>query len=200
MWVQRWVLFVKPGLMAEAVAHLKTAPPREGVTFRLLRPISGVEAGTKVIAEASFDDPDAQFAPDSNPQPPNEWMQRWIELSRYRGIHELYQVQHTVEAEGEPGLWVDRRVRWVKDGKRGEALRHWRQSPSLSGVSLRVLTPRTGDKADNILVAELTFDSLAEFTTGVSEMLATPEGGAWAASVKALEMHEPTVELLRVVS
>jgi hypothetical protein len=47
-------MFVKPGLMAEAVAHLKTAPPQEGVTFRLLRPISGEEAGTKLIVEASL--------------------------------------------------------------------------------------------------------------------------------------------------
>jgi hypothetical protein len=177
------------------------APPQEGVTLRLLQPISGEEAGNTLIAEASFDDPDAQYAPLSNPQPPNEWMQRWIELSQYRGNQELYQVRHAVEAEGAPGLWVERRVRWVQDGKRGEALDRWRNAPSVpvSGRSGRVLTPRTGAKAGNILVIESTFDSLAEWETSLRALLDTPEARAWADSVKALEMHEPTTELLRVV-
>ena len=202
MWVRRRVMFVKPGLMAQAVAHLKTAPSQEGVTVRLLRPTSGVEASTTLIAEVSFADPDTQFASWSNPQPPGEWMQRWRELSQSRGIHELYQVRHTVEAEGAPGLWVDRRVRWVQDGKRGEALTRWRRSPPVSvpGASFRVLTTRTGKMAGNILVVESTFDSLAEFETSLGEMLATPKGSQWAASVKDLELHEPTMELLRVVA
>jgi hypothetical protein len=199
MWVRRWILYVKPGLMAEAVAHVKTVPPEEGVTYRLLRPISGPEAGDKLIVEASFEDPDAQYASVSDPQPPNEWMQHWIELSQNRGIHELYQVRHAVETEGVEGLWVERRVRWVQDGKRGEALRRWRQSPPVPGSSWRVLTPRTGKMIGNILVIETACDSLTEWGTNLSEMLSTPEGSAWAASVKALEMHEPTMELLRVV-
>jgi hypothetical protein len=194
-------MYIKPGRMAEAVAHLKTAPPQEGVAYRLLRPISGAEAARKVIIEASFDDPDAQYASLSAPQPPGDWMQRWIELSQHRGIQELYQVRHAVEAEGAPGLWVDRRVRWMQDGKRGEAIRRWRQSPMTppSGGSLRILAPRTGKKAGNLLVVESTFDSLTEMDANLSEMLSMPEDRAWAGSVKELEMHEPTVELLRMV-
>ena len=192
-------MYIKPGRVAEAVAHLKTVPPQEGDPFRLLRPISGVEAGDKLIAEASFDDPDAQYAPLSDPQPPNEWTQHWIKLSQNRGIHERYRVQHEVEAEGAPRLWVERRIRWVQDGKRSEALRRWRQSPPVPGASFRVLTPSMGEKAGNILVVENTFDSLAKWRTSLSEMLSTPEGSAWAASVKALEMHESTMEFLRVV-
>jgi len=202
MWVQRCVAFAKPGLMAEAVAHLKTAPPEEGVTIRLLRPISGAEAGTKLIYEASFEDLDAQLASWADPQPPSEWMQRWIGLSQSRGIWELYRVQHVVEAEGTVGRWVDRRVRWVKDGWRGEAIRRWRHISAMPGpqTSMRLLTPWTGDKVGNILVVEQTFDSLTEWWTDLSEMLSTPEGRALSASYKTLELHEPTAELLRVVS
>jgi len=199
MWVRRWILYIKPGRMAEAVAHLKTAPPEEGVTVRLLRPICGAQAGETLIAEASFDDPDAQYAPLSDPQPPNEWMQRWIEISQSRGTHELYQVEFTVETEGTPGLWIDRRVRWVKDGWRGEALKRWQQAPLKlpPGTALRILTPCTGELIGNVLVVETTFESLTESET--TEMLSQPEGRIWATSVKALEMHEPTLELLRVV-
>jgi hypothetical protein len=199
MWVRRWILYVKPGRMAEAVAHVKTVPPEEGVTYRMLRPITGPDAGDTLIVEASFEDPDAQYASVSDPQPPNEWMQHWIELSQNRGIHELYEVQYAVETEGAPGLWVDRRVRWVHRVHRSEALRRWRDVPIAPGESYRVLTPRTGDKAGNILVAESTFDSLTEMDANLSEMLSTPEGRALAKSVKELEMHEPTMELLRVV-
>lgn len=201
MWVRRWILYVKSGLMAEAVAHVKTVPPEEGVTYRMLRPISGPQALDTLIVEASFEDTDAQYAAVSDPQPADEWIRRWIELSQNRSIHELYQVQHTVEAEGAPGLWVERRVRWVQDGKRGEALDRWRNAPSVpvSGGSGRVLTPRTGEMIGNILVTESTFDSLAEWETNLRALLDTPEARAWADSVKALEMHEPTMELLRVV-
>jgi hypothetical protein len=187
--------------MAEAVAHVKTVPPEEGVTYRMLRPISGPQPLDTLIVEASFEDPDAQYAAVSDPQPAGEWIRRWIDLSQNRSIHELYEVQHTVEGEGAPGLWVDRRVRWVHRAHRSEALRRWRDVPWVpaSGESYRVLTPRTGDKASNILVVEQTFDSLVEADTTGSEMLSTPEGRAWANSVKELEMHEPIMELLRVV-
>jgi hypothetical protein len=202
MWVRRWVVLVKPELMAEAVAHLRAAPPQEGVTTRVLRPISGAEAASKLVYEKAFEDPDAQIASWADPQPPDEWKRRWIELSQNRGVLELYQVQHTVEAEGEPGLWVDRRVRWVRDGWRAEALKRWRHAPAVpvSGVSIRLLTPSTGEKAAGILVVESTFDSLVEFTAALRKVMATPEGDAWRASVKSLELHEPTKELLRVVS
>lgn len=100
-----------------------------------------------------------------------------------------------------PGLWVKRRIRWVQDGKRGEVLRRWQKSPPVhvSGRSWRVLTPSMGEKAGNILIVETTFDSLAEWRTNLREMLSIPEGSAWATSVKALEMHKLTMELLHVV-
>jgi len=202
MWVHRLVALVKPGLMAEAVAHAKTAPPEEGVTYRMLRPVTGEDAGNKLIFEFSFEDPDAYFSWLGNPQPPDEWMKHWIELSQFRGLHELYEVEHSVEAEGKPGTWVDRRIRYVKDRRRGEMITLWRGVSALpvAGFSLRVLTPRTGERDGDILIIETTATSLVELEKAIGAFGSSPEGSAFVLQLHALEQCMATRELLRVVT
>jgi len=53
MWVYRGVIYVKPGYIAEAIAHVKSAPPVEGVAVRVLRPVNGSEAATKLVFDFS---------------------------------------------------------------------------------------------------------------------------------------------------
>jgi hypothetical protein len=201
MWVFRSVLFIKPGLMTEAVAHQKAQPRPEWVRWRLLRPLTGPEAGNQLVTEFTFEDIDAAITSYSNPGPADEWTRRWVELNENRGIHELYQVQHDVPAAGESGLWVDRRIRYVKDRRRGEMIALWRGGSALdvAGGSLRVLTPRTGEADGDILVVETTCSSLVELDKAAGAFISTPEGKTFVQQLFALEQRTATRELLCVV-
>lgn len=204
MWVYRGVIYVKPGYIAEAIAHVKSAPPVEGVAVRVLRPVNGSEAATKLVFDFSFEDVDAYFASRGRPGPANAWMQRWIELNQSRGEYELYQVVHEVPSKGAPGAWVQRRVRWMKPGARNEWVSLVRDASPLpwtgySGYSFRVLYPRTGKEIGDILIDEVTFSSLAEHDAFIRDAVQASETPPWVKRLGELERRQSDVELYRVV-
>ena len=63
--------FIKPGLMDQAFAHAASQPVPEGMTRRILRPITGSESTTKLVIERGFDGEiaDAGYAAMTKPQP-----------------------------------------------------------------------------------------------------------------------------------
>jgi hypothetical protein len=200
MWVYRSVLYIKPGLMAEAIANLKDNPLPEGSLVRLLRPINGAEAANQLIQEIEFEDIDAVAANYGRPGPLDERVMRLVELNQNRAHRELYRVLHDVPCEGAPGLWVDRRTRYCPRARRDEALELWRTLPRLPmpGYSLRVLLPRTSSEREEPLVVEMTAASLEE-----GEAFDTagywPEFPEWVKKVLACEEGFPKRDLLRVV-
>ena len=201
MWVHRGVLYIKPGLMAEAIAHAKTVSVPEGEHGRMLRPINGPEAMTQLIVESEFEDIDAAFASHGRPGPvDDDWWRRWLELNQNRGCYELYQVLHTVSGDGPPGLWVDRRVRFCPRARLGEALDLWRALPPspIPGYSLRVLLPRTSSERTQPLVVECTAASLTEWELELAKD--SPGAAEWVRKLHACEEEGyPIVDLLRVV-
>jgi hypothetical protein len=201
MWVYRSVLYINPGRMAEAIANLKETALPASVHRRLLRPLNGAEAANQLVDEFEFEDLDAAAADYGHPGLQSEASKRFVELNQNRGARELYRVVHDVPCQGAPGLWVDRRERWVPSPRMSEALELWRTFPRLTakGWSLRIMTARTGSEAPALLVVETTCDSLAEGDAAIGKFGSTPEGAAFVAKLRELELREADKYLLRVV-
>ena len=201
MWVYRGVIYIRPGLMAEGIAHLKRQPPVPGVTVRLLRPINGPDAHQQLIMERQFEDLDAVMASYNRPSPSGEWERAWVEISQNRGHWELYEVVYELTGQGTPGPWVDRRVRYCPRGRTPEALGLWRALPphDLPGYSLRILLPRTSSEREQPIVQEMTAASLPQLRADITAYMSTPEGREWGSKVFACEVSYPQLDLLRVV-
>jgi len=201
MWVYRGVLYIKPGLMAEAVEYGKSLPTPPGVTIRMLRPINGPESQTQLIVETEFEDVDAYFASHGRPKPVGEGMKRWLELNQSRGHWDLYRVVHDVPGVGHPGAWVQRRTRWMKPGVRDEWVSLMRSTVSWSyaGYSWRVLYPRTGIEIGDILIDEVTFSSLPEHDAAVREAVRAAENAELLRKFGEFERRQSDVDLYRVV-
>jgi hypothetical protein len=197
MWVYRSVLYIKPGLMAEAIANLKGNPLPEGIRVRLLRPINGAEAANQLVQELEFEDIDAVAADYGRPGPLDERVMRLVELNQNRGHRELYQVVHDVPGVGSPGAWVHRRTRWMKPGVRNEwvALMRSTVSWSYAGYSWRVMYPRTGAEIGDILIDEVTFSSLPEHDAAILERFSNAEFLKFA----EFERRQSDVDLYRMV-
>jgi hypothetical protein len=201
MWVYRSVLYIKPGLMAEAIANLRENPLPAGIRQRLSRPLNGAEAANQLIQEFELEDIDAGAASYGRPGPESESSKRFIELNQNRGHRELYQVLHTLPSEGPPGLWVDRRTRFCPRMHVEEALALWRATPRLAvpGYSMRILRPRTSSERTEPLVIEMTAASLAKLEEALIAQGGTSEHLRMVIKLAAWEEGYPIRELLRVV-
>lgn len=201
MWVYRAVLYIKPGLMAEAIANLTGNPLPVGMRRRLLRPLNGAEAANQLIQEFEIEDVDAAVAGYGRPGPQSESSKRFVELNQNRGYYELYRVVHAVPGDGSPGAWLQRRVRWMKPGGRNEWVNLVRASTPFSwaGYSHRLLYPRTGTESGDILVDECTFSSLTEHDAVIREVTSRPENLEVVKKLGDLERRQNDVELYRIV-
>jgi hypothetical protein len=202
MWIHRVTSFVKPGLMDQAFAHITSQPPAQGMTRRILRPITGLESTTKVVYELGWSgDIDARYEAITNPKPLSENAQKWITLNENRGTHELLKVVYELPAEGEPGGWVDRRVIYAPPGRTAEAIALWKGLGRIGveGFSYRLLTPRTGVEAISLFVAEWTFQGLEEWDTAFASYRATPEAAPIREKWAEMNPYRSTWELYRVI-
>jgi hypothetical protein len=203
MWIHRQTTFLKPDFMAEALAHVSGQVLPPGTSRRLLRPIAGPEAGTKLVFEYAFGEGMAEplYAAMTSARDLDEFSRKWITFSENRGIHELLKVVHEVPAAGKAGDWVDRRIVYVQPGRMADAIAFQKSWGKLDveGFSYRVLTPRTGTEAGSILVTEATFSKLAEFDAAVARYAGTPEGARFLAQWIGVNQNRGIWELYRVI-
>ena len=137
MWVRRNEMRIKPGVMAEAVAHIKALQLQEGTTLRMLRPVNGPVSGRILVCESFVEDPDAAMEGFGRPKPAGEWAKRMLEFTEALGNWDLYRVVFEADTQDRPGAWLQRRVRWMNPGKRGEWVAALRDAPLWTGLATR---------------------------------------------------------------
>ena len=199
MWIHRVTSFIKPGLMAEAVAHHASQPLSKGMTRRLLRPITGEQSTTKLVIELGFGDADAVYTAFMQPGPLSESSKKWIELNENRGTHELLQVVHEVPAQGPVGEWVDRRVFYVRRTAEAIAILKSMSGVSVEGYSCRLSRPRTGAERESILIQDATFASLEQAEVAIANWFSSPEGVELMARWREVTQGRGIDELYRIM-
>ena len=207
MWVDRRVLYINKGRMADAIALMKEWPAPEGtISRRLLKPRTGAGCSHILVADRTFESLDAA---DSHSRESIERTERspvydkWFDMNEHRGIHELYTVENDEPGDGSAAKWLYRRVAHLQFGRYFEAIELLNSVPRLNvkGQSRRLLVPRAHDLTDSSrVVIETTAASIDEYANAYRARWQTEEGRSWLAEWGEVVTGQSSLELFWILA